>query len=358
MRKPQPSAAPAARRRGVRHALAQHLATAASCAIPTLARRQRHRDRGAGQPRSASNATAFVMPLGGAQCGRDPGGAAAQRAVLCAGRVARDGASCATRRTSRFALDSAFDDADADRRRCCTSPRSQRDLDSAQTGRPRTTMARKRRGSRSTAGSSSTSRPGMTSTQAVARVRRLHRRARPGMPARSTRSRPGVLPIALGEATKTVAFAMDGAQELPLHACAGARRATPTTREGAVIADSAGAAGRGGDRGGAAALHRRDPAAAAGLFGDQGRRRARLRPGPRRRGGRAGAAAGRDRRARPARACPIRDHADFEAVVGKGTYIRALARDLGAALGTLRPCRRAAPARGRAVRRGAGDFAG
>jgi tRNA pseudouridine55 synthase len=30
-----------------------------------------------------------------------------------------------------------------------------------------------------------------------------------------------------------------------------------------------------------------------------------------------------------------RDHADFEAVVGEGTYIRALARDLGEALGTL-----------------------
>src|SRR5439155_10360218 len=32
---------------------------------------------------------------------------------------------------------------------------------------------------------------------------------------------------------------------------------------------------------------------------------------------------------------PDRDHADCEAVVGKGTYIRALARDLGAALGTF-----------------------
>ncbi|MBV8335779.1 MAG: tRNA pseudouridine(55) synthase TruB [Alphaproteobacteria bacterium] len=34
-------------------------------------------------------------------------------------------------------------------------------------------------------------------------------------------------------------------------------------------------------------------------------------------------------------AVPDRDHADFEALVGKGTYIRALARDLGAALGTF-----------------------
>jgi tRNA pseudouridine55 synthase len=34
-------------------------------------------------------------------------------------------------------------------------------------------------------------------------------------------------------------------------------------------------------------------------------------------------------------AIPDRDHADCEALVGKGTYIRALARDLGAGLGTL-----------------------
>ena len=34
-------------------------------------------------------------------------------------------------------------------------------------------------------------------------------------------------------------------------------------------------------------------------------------------------------------AVPDRDHADCEAIVGKGTYIRALARDLGRALGTF-----------------------
>src|SRR5438067_1695145 len=34
-------------------------------------------------------------------------------------------------------------------------------------------------------------------------------------------------------------------------------------------------------------------------------------------------------------AMPDPDHADFEAVVGEGTYIRSLARDLAAALGTL-----------------------
>jgi tRNA pseudouridine55 synthase len=34
-------------------------------------------------------------------------------------------------------------------------------------------------------------------------------------------------------------------------------------------------------------------------------------------------------------AIPDPDHADCEAIVGKGTYVRALARDLGAALGTF-----------------------
>ena len=38
-------------------------------------------------------------------------------------------------------------------------------------------------------------------------------------------------------------------------------------------------------------------------------------------------------------ACRIADHAEFETDCGKGTYVRALARDLGRALGLFRPCR-------------------
>ena len=45
--------------------------------------------------------------------------------------------------------------------------------------------------------------------------------------------------------------------------------------------------------------------------------------------------AGRDRTRCASIAMPDPDHAEFEAMVGKGTYIRALARDLAAALGTL-----------------------
>ena len=70
----------------------------------------------------------------------------------------------------------------------------------------------------------------------------------------------------------------------------------------------------------------------AAILRDQGRRRARLRPRPRRRGRRSRCP--RDRRpcASPRRASPTED-ATFEAECGKGTYVRALARDLGRDLG-------------------------
>ena len=55
---------------------------------------------------------------------------------------------------------------------------------------------------------------------------------------------------------------------------------------------------------------------------------------------------------------PDPDHSRFLAECGKGTYVRALARDLGRLLGCLRPCIGAAADRGRAVRRGGHDFAG
>ena len=51
---------------------------------------------------------------------------------------------------------------------------------------------------------------GMTSTQAVGAVRGCSTRRRPVTRARSIRLATGILPIALGEATKTVPFAVDG----------------------------------------------------------------------------------------------------------------------------------------------------
>ena len=49
---------------------------------------------------------------------------------------------------------------------------------------------------------------------------------------------------------------------------------------------------------------------------------------------------------------PDADHAVFEAECGKGTYVRALARDMGRDARRARPCRRLAAAGRRAVRRG------
>ena len=63
--------------------------------------------------------------------------------------------------------------------------------------------------------------PGMTSTQAVAAVRRLFMAQKAGHAGTLDPLATGVLPIALGEATKTVPFAVDGAQGLPLQRALG-----------------------------------------------------------------------------------------------------------------------------------------
>src|SRR5215468_6589482 len=53
---------------------------------------------------------------------------------------------------------------------------------------------------------------GMTSTQAVGAVRRLYNAQKAGHAGTLDPLATGVLPIALGEATKTVSFAVDGAK--------------------------------------------------------------------------------------------------------------------------------------------------
>ena len=58
---------------------------------------------------------------------------------------------------------------------------------------------------------------GMTSTQAVTRVKRLYQAAKAGHAGTLDPLATGVLPIALGEATKTVPFVVEGSQGIPLH---------------------------------------------------------------------------------------------------------------------------------------------
>lgn len=143
----------------------------------------------------------------------------------------------------------------------------------------------------------------------------------------------GVLPIAVGEATKTAAFAMAGNKRYRFRIRWGVARATDD-REGEVVDECA--------------LRPRRAAIEAILprFIGTIRQRPPVYSAIKINGRRAYKLARADNpTAPPARpveilelrllAAPDRDHADCEALVGKGTYIRALARDLGIALGTF-----------------------
>ncbi len=143
----------------------------------------------------------------------------------------------------------------------------------------------------------------------------------------------GVLPIALGEATKTAAYAMNGRKCYRFRIRWGVARSTDD-REGEIVGESAVRPSRQAIDAilprFIGAISQCPPAYSAIKVG--GRRAYAL----------ARADAPPALPARPVEiaalrliAVPDRDHADYEAVVGKGTYIRALARDLGAALGTF-----------------------
>ena len=134
---------------------------------------------------------------------------------------------------------------------------------------------------------------GMTSTEAVARVKRLFDAQKAGHAGTLDPLASGSLPIALGEATKTVAYAMDG-RKLYRFTIGWGAETTTDDLEGPRRGDLRQAPGRGGDPRGPAGIHRRDHAGPAALLRHQDRRRARLRPRPRGRGRRARAA--RDRR--------------------------------------------------------------
>ena len=124
----------------------------------------------------------------------------------------------------------------------------------------------------------------LTSTFAVSRIRRLFDAQKAGHAGTLDPLATGILPIALGEATKTVPFLVDADKSYRFTIAWGRTTAT-YDREGETIASSdvRPTPDAGGRR--AAALHRRDRPGPARLFGHQGRRRARLRPGPRRRDG-------------------------------------------------------------------------
>src|SRR5579863_1316826 len=173
---------------------------------------------------------------------------------------------------------------------------------------------------------------GMTSARVVAAVKRSSG-AKVGHAGTLDPLATGILPLALGEATKTVQFAVGGRKRYRFRIRWGAATDTDD-REGAVIAETAA-------RPQAAAIAAALPAF-TGTILQRPPAYSAIKVAGRRAYALARAGKMPDLAARPVEivaltllAMPDPDHADFAAIVGEGTYIRALARDLAAALDTL-----------------------
>lgn len=174
--------------------------------------------------------------------------------------------------------------------------------------------------------------PGITSNGVVGRIRRATG-LKTGHAGTLDPLATGVLPIALGEATKTVAFLSKATKRYSFRVRWGVATDTEDS-DGATVAENP-------LRPSEAAIHamltrfvgtiaQRPPAYSALKIG--GRRAYAL--------ARAGQPTPLAERqvtvfALDLTALPDPDHADFAATVSEGTYIRALARDLALALGTL-----------------------
>ena len=172
---------------------------------------------------------------------------------------------------------------------------------------------------------------GMTSTQAVGKVRWLFNAEKAGHGGTLDPLASGLLPIALGEATKTVSHAMDGRKIYRFTAQWGEERTTDDL-EGEISATS----GKRPSREEIESILPRftgeimqAPPAFSAIKVD-GERAYDL--------ARAGEAV--DLAPRPVLIGELKlvaaeaDHATFEVTCGKGTYIRSLARDMGRALGS------------------------
>lgn len=174
---------------------------------------------------------------------------------------------------------------------------------------------------------------GMTSAQAVGKVRRILNANKAGHAGTLDPLATGILPIALGEATKTVSYVMDGAKTYRFKVRWGEARTTDDA-EGEV-------SGRSDLR-----PERQDIEAALGEFLGVISQVPPAFSAIRVAGRRAYELA---RAAQPVKLAPRQvridsitltsvpdgDHAEFEVCCGKGTYVRGLARDLGERLGCL-----------------------
>ena len=202
-------------------------------------------------------------------------------------------------------------------------------------------MARRRRG-RDIHGWIVLDKPlGMSSTQALGKVRRLLDAAKAGHGGTLDPLASGVLPIALGEATKCVSYAFDGRKRYEFTLRWGQETATDDA-EGEIVAESP---------------HRPDReeilavlARFTGIIEQRPPAYSAIRIGGRRAYDLARAGQAPEMAARKVHihdlslvACPDGDHARFSVDCGKGTYIRSLGRDIARALGTcghLRALRR------------------
>src|SRR5262249_26766460 len=172
---------------------------------------------------------------------------------------------------------------------------------------------------------------GMTSTHAVSAVKRLFQAKRAGHAGTLDPPASGPVPIALREGTKTVAFVMDGRKVYRFTVRWGEERDTDDA-EGRVVASSA-ARPTATDIGAliprfSGTIEQVPPRfSAIKVDGERAYDLARdgevveLEPRP------------VDIHRLDLVATPDPDHTEFTAECGKGTYVRALARDLGRALG-------------------------
>ncbi|MDP6351915.1 MAG: tRNA pseudouridine(55) synthase TruB [Alphaproteobacteria bacterium] len=174
---------------------------------------------------------------------------------------------------------------------------------------------------------------GVTSTKVVTRVRRLTGAAKAGHAGTLDPLATGVLPIALGEATKTVPFVVDGSKSYRFTIRWGEQRDTDDA-EGRVIATSA---------------HRPDPAEITAALAQFTGEIMQVPPtySAIKIAGRRAYELARNEQDVTLAARPVRidrmalieatdaDHALLELDCGKGSYVRALARDLARALGTV-----------------------
>lgn len=174
---------------------------------------------------------------------------------------------------------------------------------------------------------------GLTSTDVVARVRRLFDARKAGHAGTLDPLATGVLPVALGEATKTVPFILDASKRYRFAIRFGEATATDDA-EGVVTATSP---VRPTPAEVEAMLPRfqgeidQVPPAYSAIKVDGERAYDLARAGE--------AVTLKPRRVRIDEirllGCPDGDHAELEILCSKGTYVRSLARDLALALGTV-----------------------